>query len=172
MEPIAILNVSQARRIFGTVAQLGVGVMMLYVAAKYPPDNIVALAFLVAFGGFMIWQARNLYRTAGRHLVLTRETVEDSSGALLCRLDEIKAVERGVFTLKPSNGFAIILKQSQKFAWCPGLWWRVGNRIGVGGTTSGRSSRDMADMIAVMLTDDGPKMLAEIDALVAEREKD
>ena len=172
MEPIAILNVSQTRRIFGTIAQLGVGGMMLYVAAKYPPDNVIALVFLIAFGGFMIWQARNLYQSAGRHLLLTKETVEDSSGTVLCRLDEIKSVERGAFTLKPSNGFAILLKKSGKFAWCPGLWWRVGSRIGVGGTTSGRSSRDMADMIAVMLTEEGPKMLAEIDAMVDAREKD
>lgn len=172
MEPIAVLNVSQSRRIFGTFAQLGVGVMMLFVAAKYPPQNPVALVFLIAFGGFMLWQARNLYRSAGRHLVLTRETVEDSSGVVLCRLDEISSVERGPFALKPSNGFALVLKKSQPKAWCPGLWWRLGRRVGVGGTTAGRSTREMADMIAVMLTDRGPELLAAIDEVVAEVEAD
>lgn len=170
MEPIATLQTSPARRLFGTLAQVGVGVMMLYVAAVYPPQHPVALVFLIVLGGVLIWQARNLWTATGRALVLTRETLQDSSGAVLCRLDEIARVERGAFSFKPSNGFLILLKEPAPRAWCPGLWWRLGKRIGVGGTTSGRASRDMADMIAVMLSEQGPELLREIDAAMAERD--
>ncbi len=168
MEPIATLTTSPTRRIFGTFAQIGVGGMLLYVAAVYPPQHPVGLVFLIALGAVLIWQARRLWLSTGRALVLTRETLEDSSGAVLCRLDEIARVERGAFAFKPSNGFVVLLKEPAPRAWCPGLWWRFGKRVGVGGTTSGRASREMADMIAVMMTDRGPELLREIDEAVAE----
>ena len=36
-------------------------------------------------------------------------------------------------------------------AWQPGLWWRLGNRIGVGGMTPGSQAKAMAEIIAIKL---------------------
>ena len=38
-------------------------------------------------------------------------------------------------------------------AWAPGMWWRVGRRVGVGGLTGGAESRAVADALAAMLVE-------------------
>ena len=35
--------------------------------------------------------------------------------------------------------------------WEPGLWWRIGRRIGVGGVTPASQSKVMADLISARL---------------------
>ena len=56
-------------------------------------------------------------------------------GPSLHNLKNIARVERGLFAFKPSNGFLILLNNPMSRAWHPGLWWRFGRRIGIGGVT-------------------------------------
>ena len=74
------------------------------------------------------------------------------SGVELCRLEEIDGIERGLALFKPSSGFALRLKSERPRGWSPGLWWRIGNRVGVGGATPGRAGRNMADAIQGAIT--------------------
>jgi hypothetical protein len=60
-------------------------------------------------------------------------------------------VERGAFALKPSNGFTLVMKHKSPRAWAPGIWWRTGYRVGVGGVTAAGQSRFMAEQIALMI---------------------
>jgi hypothetical protein len=71
---------------------------------------------------------------------------------VIARWDEIKRVERGALAFKPSNGFLLTLEQPQPRAWVPGLWWRVGRRVGIGGITPAGEGRYMADQIAFRLS--------------------
>jgi hypothetical protein len=75
----------------------------------------------------------------------------DSEGTVLARVEDIVAVNRGAFAIKPSNGFTLTLKNPAPRAWQPGLWWRLGRRVAVGGVTPGSQARPMADIIAVMV---------------------
>jgi hypothetical protein len=79
------------------------------------------------------------------------ETLTDDAGVVICALDEIHSVERGFALFKPSGGFALVLKAEKERAWSPGLWWRIGQRVGIGGATPGRSSRNMADAITIAM---------------------
>jgi hypothetical protein len=36
-------------------------------------------------------------------------------------------------------------------AWYPGLWWRMGRRVGIGGVTSAAQTKAMAEIIAAMI---------------------
>ncbi|MCP4820329.1 MAG: hypothetical protein GY883_14140, partial [Shimia sp.] len=56
-----------------------------------------------------------------------------------------------MFDMKPSNGFAIKLKQSRGRRWQPGLWWSLGRRVGIGGVTPGAHSKEMAQMLEALL---------------------
>lgn len=152
-EPIAVLRVSFIRRALGALAQAGLGVLLISVAAGLQNASFVSVFLIVALGLFSIWQAWRLYHGAARDLILTRKGLYDSAGREIAALDQIASVDRGTFAFKPSNGFLIRLKQSAPKAWVPGLWWRFGTRVGVGGATNGKAARDMADVITLMLAD-------------------
>ena len=126
---------------------------------------------LVAIGAAVVWQALVFYRATSAALVLTEEGLFDTNGAELARLDNIAKVDRGFFAFKPSNGFMILLKKPRERVWRPGLWWRFGRRVGVGGATSGKAARDMADVIAILQTDRGAELIASARADAKDQDK-
>lgn len=73
------------------------------------------------------------------------------TGRPLALMEDIQEIERGMFALKPSNGFVVRLKTKAAPAWAPGLWWRTGRRLGVGGVTSAGAAKAMADLLALRL---------------------
>ena len=73
------------------------------------------------------------------------------AGPCALPLDEIARVERGTFAFKPSNGFVIRLNAPAARVWAPGLWWRFGKRLGVGGVTPAGQGKAMADVIAARI---------------------
>jgi len=66
---------------------------------------------------------------------------------------DIERVDRGVFAFKPSNGFLVRTREPSARAWRPGLWWRFGRRIGVGGVTSANQTKAMSEILAAMLAE-------------------
>jgi hypothetical protein len=88
-----------------------------------------------------------VYRAKGMVVRFDGEAVFDDTGLVLCRIDDIEKVERGIAPLNPSSGFVIRTHKSQPSGWSPGLWWRFGRRIGIGGATSARAGRNMASAI-------------------------
>ena len=62
-------------------------------------------------------------------------------------------MDRGTFAFKPSNGFLLRTATKQPRLWKPGLYWRMGRRIGVGGITRAAEAKLMADVIAVRLAE-------------------
>ena len=64
-------------------------------------------------------------------------------------IDEIESIDRGFFAFKPSNGFLLTTKSPGSRTWQPGLWWRIGRRIGVGGMTPGAQSKSVSEIIAI-----------------------
>ncbi|MCZ6663693.1 MAG: hypothetical protein O7B81_00130 [Gammaproteobacteria bacterium] len=49
--------------------------------------------------------------------------------------------------IKPTNGFVVRARNSMPAAWTPGIWWRLGRRIGVGGLTGGGEGEAMAELL-------------------------
>lgn len=157
----ARLEVSPVRRIFGVGILGALAALLLYAGVFHPPEDVLSAATLLGVGAAVIWQGARLFRATSHGLILTRDGVFETSGTQLCALDQIASVDRGFFAFKPSNGFLIRLKEPLPRAWAPGLWWRMGRRVGVGGATSARQGKNMADMIAVLLSDRGKEILAE-----------
>lgn len=151
-EVLATLTPSLLRRgvAAGTQAILGLIVLLLAVRieAGFFERGLIALLGLAA-----LWQAERLWRATGHSLVLTRGALSDDTGRVIAALSDIERVDRGFFAFKPSNGFLIRLKHPAPRGWCPGLWWRFGRSVGVGGATNGRAAREMADLIAFVLQD-------------------
>jgi hypothetical protein len=154
------LTPSPARRASAAMMLAALGALLVWVATRPEAVGMGWIALLLAMAVLAFAFAWLVWRATGRGLVLTEEALIEEGGRVLCRLDDISAVERGTFAFKPSNGFMIRLKTGQdrpKYprAWVPGLWWRLGHRIGVGGVTPAGQGKAMADVIAARLSGAG-----------------
>lgn len=149
-EILAVVQASMGRRILGLGSLYLLALMVIYVAVVQPPD-IGWQVFLFALGGGSIWIAEMMRKATALSLELTKTQLRDSAGTVLADIEDVMSLDRGVFAFKPSNGFLLRLSRSTGRTWQPGLWWRLGNRIGVGGMTPGPQTKFMAEMIAAMI---------------------
>lgn len=146
----ARVQASPARRIFAYGVQFGLGALLIYTTFAQPPA-LLWMIFMLGFGVLMLWQAERLRRATTQIIELTADELRDSAGTVLARMDEVRSVERGAFAFKPSNGFTLVLTTKKPRAWLPGLWWRLGRRVGVGGVTNAGQSKFMAEQIALRI---------------------
>jgi hypothetical protein len=153
------ISPSPVRRAIATLMLLGLGGLLIYLAFASPPDSLFWQAFLLAAGGLALYGANRLYHATSFKISLTDDNIVDSAGRELCRLDNIASVQRGAFAFKPSNGFLIRLKTPLVRTWAPGLWWRFGRNVGVGGVIPASEAKFMAEMIALHLADLQPEDL-------------
>lgn len=150
-EVLASLSPSPARRWLAIGLLAALGAVLIWVALSSAGASPVLRAFLAVLGIGAIVIADKMRRATMTWLEFTPEGLRDASGRVLCDTADIEAVEKGAFALKPSNGFSVRLKTRGAFAWEPGLWWRLGRRIGVGGVTPAAQGKFMADVIALHL---------------------
>lgn len=149
-DAIVTLGVSKPRCLFGVLTTAILGILLFVISFASPPEETVWLVVLWTAGAASVWASLALWRSADYALVLTDQALLAKDGTVLCSLDEVVAVERGFAAFKPSGGFLIRLNQKRSRAWVPGVWWRGGRRIGVGGVTRAGDARAMADLIAAM----------------------
>ncbi|MGH1329811.1 MAG: hypothetical protein ACRBBK_02940 [Paracoccaceae bacterium] len=171
---VATLMPSLARRMLG-VGMLGLlGLLLIMLVINAPnldmspgladpnmqdlnsPKSMGAgtKAFLVICGGLALFACSKLYAATARGVELTntgilRETGPE--GRILARVEDVKAVERGSFALKPSNGFSLTFHQTQERGFALGLWWRAHKRLGVGGVTPASQGKFMAELIVAQI---------------------
>ncbi|MDW3118990.1 MAG: hypothetical protein R8G60_15335 [Roseovarius pacificus] len=156
-EVLAVISASAPRRVLGLGAILVLGVVAVYVALARPPENPVWMAFLLVLGLGALWLAERMRRATAHRLELTRNEVRSSSGEVLARVADVEAVERGAFAFKPSNGFMLRMRagtDTGRRRWEPGLWWRMGRRVGVGGVTPGHQAKAMAEILSALILED------------------
>lgn len=147
-EVVLEIGASAIRRWVALLALLGLALLFFRFAIGDVPD-LWRLLF-VGLGAAILWCGNRLRVATLGGLVLTRSGLETAEGEMLARLDNIDKVERGAFAFKPSNGFLLRLKEADGNGWAPGLWWKFGRRIGVGGTLSNGQSRAMAETIIAL----------------------
>lgn len=147
-EVLMIVNPAPARR-FIALGVLGVlGGLLAYLGFSVQ-GQFIGRVFLVLAGGFCLWATVRMYQVTAHSIELTKDELRESSGAVLARIEEIEKIDRGTFAFKPSNGFLVILKTRKERSWRPGLWWRTGRRIGVGGITNAGQNKALAEILTV-----------------------
>lgn len=146
----ATVQASGMRRVFAFGVLFLLGALVIYTTVMRPPA-FLWMVFMLAFGFAVLWLAEKMRRATLTVIELTETELRDSTGTVLARLDEILAVDRGAFAFKPSNGFTLKLTEKKPRAWAPGLWWRFGRRVGVGGVTSAGQAKFMAEQIALRI---------------------
>lgn len=150
-EVLTTVSASAPRRVMGITVLALLGGLLIYAGLSQPQEFLGFQLLLLAAGGITLFLAERMRRATVVTLELTREELRDTSGRVLARLDQIETVNRGVFAFKPSNGFVLTTRQPQDRQWNPGLWWRVGRQIGVGGVTPAVQTKLMADLIQTLL---------------------
>lgn len=148
---ILALQPAPARRAVGAALVGALGALVLWLAVVAPPAAALWHGFLLGFGALALWGAARIWRATGQAVELTDAGLRCSDGTMIAAFDEIEAIDRGMFAFKPSNGFLLKLSAPASRAWRPGLWWRTGRRVGVGGLTPRGPARAMADAIQVRL---------------------
>ena len=155
-EVIAALAPSPVRR-WLAIALTGVlGLLCLSLVVLAPPADPAWLVALIGLGIGALWLSRRLALATRTSIELTEAGLRDGEGRILAPVAQIVAVERGAFAFKPSNGFVVRLSDPAARAWQPGLWWRLGRRLGVGGVTPSAQGRFMADALAAMIAERAP----------------
>ena len=147
---ISELSASPGRRVFGVSVLSFLGLLLLRMGLTGGGLEFLDLVVLL-MGIGAIAAAWVMYRATNRSVILTTEALVDSEGVVLARLDDIATVDRGTFAFKPSNGFLMRTKTRGHRLWQPGLYWRFGRRIGVGGITRAAEAKAMADLITIKL---------------------
>ena len=149
-EVVAVVRASAGRRVLGLGALAILGILLIYVAFATPP-TFLAQVFLIAVGGGALWMADAMRRATANCVELTETELRDSDGTVIARIEDIEGLDRGFFAFKPSNGFLIKVAHKSDNHWRPGLWWRLGRRIGIGGVTPGNQTKVMSEILAVMM---------------------
>lgn len=147
---LAAARASMGRRVLGLGCLGFLGLLLVYMAVVNPPA-LHWQFLLIVLGAAAIWLADAMRRATASEVYLTEEAIRDADGTLIARLDEIVGLDRGFFAFKPSNGFLLTLKTAQGRVWRPGLWWRLGRRVGIGGMTPGHQTKMMSEILAAMM---------------------
>ena len=147
-----IIAPSATRRALGVGMLVALGGFLVAIALARPPEALGWRLFLLVAGGGALWLGWRMWAASARGLVLTEEGLREAGegGRWVAPVEAVAGVERGAFAFKPSNGFSLRMRAPGPRAWVPGVWWRVGRRVGVGGVLRAGEARAAADMIHLM----------------------
>ena len=153
--PIVTITPSPLRRTLSIAILMLLGAVLIYLAFVAPLASVARQIFLIALGIGALILGDKMRRATALSIIMTEDAIIDSSGTVLCRLDDIESIDRGLFAFKPAQGFLLRTKAPLGRHWSPGLWWRVGRRIGVGGATPATQGKFMAEAVAMYISERG-----------------
>ncbi|MDK3075461.1 hypothetical protein QO034_20510 [Sedimentitalea sp. JM2-8] len=145
-EVLAVLEASPIRRGIGVATLVAMAALLFYSAATTASGPLWQ-AIAVVLGAASLWTADLFRRAAAGRVELTEGGLRDSRGETIVSMEDIVRLDRGAFAFKPSNGFTIRTRSPGTRVWRPGLWWRFGHRIGIGGVTPIAQSKAMAELL-------------------------
>lgn len=150
-EILATVSASFPRRIFGVGVMIALGAILVFIALGRGHSSFLWQMFMLFFGVFVLYAAEMMRRATSRTVILTQAGLHDDTGRVIALVDDMANVERGTFAIKPSNGFVVNMKERGAKAWAPGLWWRLGRKVGIGGVTGAGQTKFMSEMLTAML---------------------
>lgn len=148
---LATISPRPGRRWLGIALQAVLGGLLVAVALGLRDAPLLGRALVLGFGVLTLFGAVRLFHATALHLELTETELRDSSGRVLAHVDNVVGIDRGAFAFKPSNGFLIRLAQPDTRTWAPGVWWRVGKFVGVGGVTPAGEAKAVAEILSMLV---------------------
>ncbi len=150
---LATLTPQGPRRWIGVGLQATLGAVLILLAFRMPEGQWIWMGVFGALGVLSVLGASWMIGATEKRIELTRLELREGGGRVLAHVADIKSVDRGAFAFKPSNGFLVILTKPGARAWVPGIWWRMGRFVGVGGVTGAGEGKFMAEMISALIAE-------------------
>ena len=150
-EVLITVKPANARRAIGVGAQVALATLLIWFGFV-GDGQLAARIALIGAGSLLLFAARFIWISSGRSLELTMTTLREvPTNRLLTRVDDVSAVERGMQVLKPSNGLIVRTKTPNERTYAPGLWWRAGKIIAIGGMMNAGQGKAMAEILQVLV---------------------
>lgn len=140
---------SPGRRWLGYLALAGIAV--LFISLAFQPTTLIWRVVFVGMAISAFLYADKMRKATQDTIELTRTQIRTGSGRVLAHVSNVKAVERGALTFKPSNGFLVRLHKPEGRGWALGLWWQRGRLLGIGGVIPGGQTRAMAEILGALV---------------------
>lgn len=131
-----------------TALALVAALALVLLSQVFVPDlPIVARGVVLVLALASAWLCLGLARRGPSSIMVTDLGLVDNFDRVICTFDQIEKIDHGAFALKPSKGFLIRLRASANPGWHPGLWWRYGKRVGIGGMTPAAETKLLAEVL-------------------------
>ncbi|MEM9717205.1 MAG: hypothetical protein AAF826_11880 [Pseudomonadota bacterium] len=128
-----VASVSPARKFFGvfslSVPTVLFAALLVQGAFNTPIAIIIGIGLMVAFA----WAAWRMFSAPNFGIVFDGTLLATEDGENLAHVDDIATVQNGLFALRPTNGFMLVLKEPGKRTTRPGVVWQQGRSLGIGG---------------------------------------
>ena len=134
-------------KILGSVI-FGLLLFLCYTISKIE-EEITLLDFLliptIVFLAF--WFRSFLKRYSKVGFLINQSGLFNLDGSIICEIGDIERIDVSPYTFKSANGFIVILKTKSSFKSIPGLYWRLGNRLSIGGLVSKNESKFLSQTL-------------------------
>jgi hypothetical protein len=151
-QPVIYLKPVAAKRYTALAMLYVLAGILAWVAVVQPPAGLGWQIFLWVLAIGAVLMANATAKATAQGLQLRGDAIYTDAGEVLVQVADIRKIDRGVFAVKPSNGFLLRLKTKHPRGWAPGVWWRLGRVMGVGGVTSKIQAQIMAETLALLVS--------------------
>ena len=134
-------------KILGLVI-FGLLLFLCYTISKIEED-LTLLDFLLIPTIIFLWLCfrKFLKRYSKVGFLINQSGLFNLDGSVICEIGDIERIDVSPYTFKSANGFIVILKTKSSFKSIPGLYWRLGKRISIGGLVSKNESKFLSQTL-------------------------
>ena len=137
----------EGRRWFG-VFSLGLPALIIgALLVQGAITSLISTVILLVVAGVFGWSAYRMATVPAKGIVFDGKSLETEDGLVLAKMDEIVDVQTSIFAMKPTNGFTLILNSTSKMPTRPGIFWRQGRHMGVGGLLRASEAKSIGKAI-------------------------
>ena len=146
------------------VTIFGLMLFLIYTLLKTSVESGKALLFLISI--FLIstlWFKKFISQHPKVGFLLNQEGIFNLDNSIVCRIEDIETIDTSPYTFRSANGFIVFLRERSTFKIVPGLYWRLGNRISIGGLVSKAESKFLSTtMLNLMNTQKKAKKTMDV----------
>jgi len=136
-----------ARRWFG-VFSLGLPAFLIAaLLVQGAITNVLSVILLLIVAAVFGSAAYRMATVPDAGIVFDGHSLSTEDGVLLAAIEDIAEVQTGIFAMRPSNGFTLIMKKAGKMPTRPGIYWRQGRHMGVGGLLRAAEAKSIGKAI-------------------------
>ncbi|MEM0977526.1 MAG: hypothetical protein AAGJ34_08330 [Pseudomonadota bacterium] len=150
-ETVLFAPISAGRYWFGIACLSLPALFIVFALSQGVVTRLWAMGFLMAIASAFLWAAYRMYSVPRAGLLFDGRVLRTEDGLVVAALTDIDVVQTGIFAMRPSNGFSLIMKEADHLPTRPGIFWRQGKMIGIGGILAAAETRAIGRLMQAKL---------------------